>query len=510
MDVTCNVIEDLLPLYADGICSEDTRTIIEHHIAVCPECREKLEAMTAKLEKNEKKARIDNPFKKVRNHYLRLVAVTLLVCAIIIVPLGTVFRLKTNEIYDNGYSWASMKMENKLRKIGRLFKKGEYRKALDEFEPYYTDDYTAEELSAFKDQYAEILEDYFLNSEIQAILYEPDEGETEKGVIEMWFGDGYTLTMPFENLPDGTLRYNGFYSSYQDVNGNFLPLMYIPERARIERDFDTITDTESYRVPLAYYILTDNYVYSENRDSFGRVAEASRKMRELVKKYGYVGCEGGEVTFCHDNLYETYKLVSEGYCNINYRTNNYYLQKAKLTMDNNGDKFTVEFDIPITTVYMSTSYSSVRNIVYSNNTPEDFKTIFEDIFVGFEEPKPTVNDGKFYLNGNKESCYFTVSDEHLRLIVDSEEQKRELYDAQCEDDPTFADKNSFDKWCEQLEEDWSYGTSYIVHRDFFGSYKIAWNLVYSSDNSVIGYLSARYINEDNFEYNGCRFTRIEE
>ena len=93
MDVTCNIIEDLLPLYADGICSEDTKTIIEHHIAVCPECREKLEAMTAKLEKNEKKAKIDNPFKKVRNHYLRLVVVTLLVCAIVIVPLGTVFRL---------------------------------------------------------------------------------------------------------------------------------------------------------------------------------------------------------------------------------------------------------------------------------------------------------------------------------------------------------------------------------------------------------------------------------
>lgn len=379
MDVTCNVIEDLLPLYADGICSEDTKTIIEHHIAVCPECREKLEAMTAKLEKNEKKAEIDNPFKKVKRHYLRLVTVTLLVCALIIVPFGGVFYLKTNEIYNNGYSWASMKMENKLRKIGGLIKKGEYRKALDEFEPYYTDDYTVEEISVFKDQYAEILEDYFLDREIKAILYEPEDGETEEGVIEMWFGDEDTLIMPFKNLPDGKLRYYSFYSSYQDVSGNWLPCMYIPEKDEIERRFDTITDTEAPFVPLSYKIVSDDFIYGNTEED--DYTETSRKMNELTKKYDYVGCESGDIEFRSENLYDPSKFSAEAWFEHNsYRTNNYYLQKAKLTMDNNGDKFTVEFDMPIRVVYMSTVYASVRNIVYSENTPEDFKVMFEDIF----------------------------------------------------------------------------------------------------------------------------------
>ena len=31
--ITCKVIEDLLPLYADEICSDDSRTIVEHHIS---------------------------------------------------------------------------------------------------------------------------------------------------------------------------------------------------------------------------------------------------------------------------------------------------------------------------------------------------------------------------------------------------------------------------------------------------------------------------------------------
>ena len=47
--ITCKIIEDLLPLYADEICSDDSRTIVEHHVAECNECREKLETMSIKL-----------------------------------------------------------------------------------------------------------------------------------------------------------------------------------------------------------------------------------------------------------------------------------------------------------------------------------------------------------------------------------------------------------------------------------------------------------------------------
>lgn len=511
MDVTCNIIEDLLPLYADGICSEDAKTIVEHHAAVCSECREKLEAMTSALEKNEKKGKVDNPFKKVKWHYFRLAAVTLLICGLVIAPLTAVFYLKTNEIYDNGYSWASMKMDRQLRKIGKLIKKGEYRKALDEFEPYYIEgDYTDEEISAFKDQYAEILEEYFLNTDDMILKYAPDDGETEQGAISIWDG-GNTTVMQFENLPDGRLRFDGFYDTYQQMNGgNYLPYMCIPEKAKIERDFDEITDTESARVPLAYDIITDNYIYSELRNHSEIISNLSRKMRALVKKYGYVGCEGGEVTFYHENLYDTVKLMSTCSAHYSNQTNNYYLQKVRLTMDNGGDKFTADFEIPIKTEYMYPIYTSVRNIVYSDNTPDDFKTMFEDIFVGTEEPKPVLNDGKFYLNGNTESCYYNIENNGIRLVAEKESQLREYFDALVEDDPTFDDRNSFEEWCESTEERWKGSWGYIIHRNFWGSYEVAWNLHYGTDNFLVGYLSARYIDENTIETDGCRFTRVEE
>lgn len=45
MKITCNIIQDLLPSYADDICSEDTKALIDEHIAECGQCRQKLEQM---------------------------------------------------------------------------------------------------------------------------------------------------------------------------------------------------------------------------------------------------------------------------------------------------------------------------------------------------------------------------------------------------------------------------------------------------------------------------------
>ena len=40
MKYDCDVIRDLLPLYADNACSGKSRTIVEEHLQECPECRE--------------------------------------------------------------------------------------------------------------------------------------------------------------------------------------------------------------------------------------------------------------------------------------------------------------------------------------------------------------------------------------------------------------------------------------------------------------------------------------
>lgn len=45
MKISCEIIKDLLPLYHDGVCSNDSKTMVEEHIASCDACNAELQAM---------------------------------------------------------------------------------------------------------------------------------------------------------------------------------------------------------------------------------------------------------------------------------------------------------------------------------------------------------------------------------------------------------------------------------------------------------------------------------
>lgn len=51
---TCEIIQDLLPLYCDGVCSEESRQLIQSHVRGCARCREELRLMSlpVNLEEN--------------------------------------------------------------------------------------------------------------------------------------------------------------------------------------------------------------------------------------------------------------------------------------------------------------------------------------------------------------------------------------------------------------------------------------------------------------------------
>lgn len=47
MNYNCGIIDDLLPLYLDGACSEESKAAIEDHLLSCEMCRDKLATMEA-------------------------------------------------------------------------------------------------------------------------------------------------------------------------------------------------------------------------------------------------------------------------------------------------------------------------------------------------------------------------------------------------------------------------------------------------------------------------------
>lgn len=46
MKTACEIIRDLLPLYHDGVCSEESRLLVEEHLAECEGCRRVREKIT--------------------------------------------------------------------------------------------------------------------------------------------------------------------------------------------------------------------------------------------------------------------------------------------------------------------------------------------------------------------------------------------------------------------------------------------------------------------------------
>ena len=46
MKTDCNIIRDLLPLYADDVCSKESRALVDEHLQECPDCLEELVNLT--------------------------------------------------------------------------------------------------------------------------------------------------------------------------------------------------------------------------------------------------------------------------------------------------------------------------------------------------------------------------------------------------------------------------------------------------------------------------------
>ena len=46
MKYSCNIIRDLIPLYIDGVCSEESKKVVDEHLEECNECKTYLSSMS--------------------------------------------------------------------------------------------------------------------------------------------------------------------------------------------------------------------------------------------------------------------------------------------------------------------------------------------------------------------------------------------------------------------------------------------------------------------------------
>ena len=143
MSKQCEIVQDLLPLYVDGACSEASAEMIKEHLDVCADCRAIYEQMLShtnedilKQEKNGIIERHEKVEKKKSRRRIILVSVlsVLLSCAIIF----TCVNLKPATIdYGTSDVYSQADMDSAINQIKDTFSQWEGCKL---YSISYTDD----------------------------------------------------------------------------------------------------------------------------------------------------------------------------------------------------------------------------------------------------------------------------------------------------------------------------------------------------------------------------------
>lgn len=396
MNVSCNIIEDILPLYADGICSEDSRALVDEHTEGCPQCKAKLDAMTAKLNAPPPVGEMEKTklFRVLHKQYVRLGIITLVICAVVLIPAAILGILYVNEETHQGVSFSTIELVHDMRKFGNKLKKGEYRAALDTVVLPNEDDYDATQLSAYKDTLAADFEEYFAAYPIANVrTHVKREGQYENV-------SGYLfieLEDTTDNIPVRQLAFSlengeaclyftmfGVYAEYDAYSGHYHGQVgYEPEREEkytsYRRNFPNLFLPESdfaaenYFSQLSrpdkmdfYTVISIEKNLSFDEENYFALAHEyfdALPVQEFAEKYAYIDCQCGLPQYTADDEW-----------------GRYYIQQADLRFIADEKTVTVSCKLPFDKSDFPFRLYAVQDIVYSENAPQDFRDTFERIF----------------------------------------------------------------------------------------------------------------------------------
>lgn len=102
--MNCNIVKDLIPLYIDGCCSEESKSVVEEHIKVCDECKKLFEDMKAPSDMvAASKAPIT--FSKLNEWKASVLQSVLLFLSFALITIGVALEARTPSGIVNGF-WA--------------------------------------------------------------------------------------------------------------------------------------------------------------------------------------------------------------------------------------------------------------------------------------------------------------------------------------------------------------------------------------------------------------------
>ena len=105
MKATCDIIQDLLPLYCDNACSEESKKVVEAHIQECKQCRDDLSQMKKEIKREIPQIDKQKIAEKAKNVWskkkrIAFIAGCLAVMLIAIISVGAVFAVHASNSVD--------------------------------------------------------------------------------------------------------------------------------------------------------------------------------------------------------------------------------------------------------------------------------------------------------------------------------------------------------------------------------------------------------------------------
>lgn len=147
MILSCEIIQDLLPLYADNVCSPDSQKAVDEHLVQCPACRQNLQTLkqpdlTAGLgletapEPVIRERVMKNGFKKLRRRWLLSVWSVFLIFPVLLLSL-----MGIHEYRGEGIAFTNLDEIFAARRLMHLIEEQRFNEAAEllDFEHAYRD-----------------------------------------------------------------------------------------------------------------------------------------------------------------------------------------------------------------------------------------------------------------------------------------------------------------------------------------------------------------------------------
>lgn len=101
--MNCKIIQDLIPLYIDNCCSDESKNEIEKHLENCTECYSVYKAMTASMSTEETENTVRKA-SKINDFKASILQSALLFASFLIVTIGVAVEAAIPRGFTNGFA----------------------------------------------------------------------------------------------------------------------------------------------------------------------------------------------------------------------------------------------------------------------------------------------------------------------------------------------------------------------------------------------------------------------